>query len=150
MGGEYPSAAIKTFAQGVGQASVAKPFKLPWEWPGAMADDEVLSSVLKGTLGIVHTEDLLLEAVRDLVREEVKGYIRQRLEDRPALKEEMKQGVAALIEAKVREASALLLIAKSAAKLGVELVPAPLRKEVAKELVDALEKEITTILERTQ
>lgn len=115
-----------------------------------MAEDEVLSSVLKGTLGIVHTEDLLLEAVQDLVREEVKGYIRQRLEDRPALKEEMKAGVAALIEAKVREASALLLIAKSAAKLGVELVPAPLRKEVAKELVDALEKEITTILERTQ
>lgn len=113
-----------------------------------MAEEEALSSVLKGTLGIVHTEDILLEAVRDLVREEVKGYIRKRLEDRPGLKEELKEGVAALIEAKVREASALLLIAKSAAKLGVELVPAHLREEVAKELVGALEKEITTILER--
>ncbi len=114
-----------------------------------MSEEEAIGSLLKGTLGIIHTEDILLEAVRDLVKEEVKRYVRQRLEDKPDLKEELKRGVAALIEAKVREASALVLIAKSAAKLGVELVPPHLREEVAKELVEALEKEISTILERT-
>ncbi len=112
-----------------------------------MSEEEAIESLLKGTLGIVHTEDLLLEAVRDLVKEEVKRYVRQRLEDRPAIKEELKNGVTALVEAKVREASALVLIAKSAAKLGVELVPPHLREKVAKELVGALEREITTILE---
>ncbi len=114
-----------------------------------MSGEETIGSLLKGTLGVIHTEDILFEAVRDLVKEEVKRYVRQRLEERPALKEELKSGIAALIEAKVREASALVLIAKSAAKLGVELVPPHLREEVAKELVDALEKEITTILDRT-
>lgn len=112
-----------------------------------MAEEEAIGSLLRSTLGIVHTEDLLLDAVRDLVREEVKDYIRQTLEEHPALKEEMKGAVKALLEAKVREASALLLIAKSAAKLGVELVPSELRQEVAKELVGAMEKEIATILE---
>jgi hypothetical protein len=81
------------------------------------------------------------------VKEEVKRYIRDRLEERPALKEELKAGVAALLEAKVKEASALLLIAKSGAKLGVELVPAHLRQEVARELMDALERDLTTVLE---
>ncbi|MFQ5839046.1 MAG: hypothetical protein ACE5HJ_09760 [Thermoplasmata archaeon] len=113
-----------------------------------MTQEEALGSILKSTLGIVHTEDILVDAVRDLIREEVKRYIRERLEERPHLKEELKRGIAALMEAKVKEASALVLIAKSAAKLGVELVPAHLREEVAKELVDALEREITTILER--
>lgn len=114
-----------------------------------MAEEDALGSLLRSTLGFVHTEDLLLEAVRDLVKEEVKDHIRQTLETHPSLKEEMKGGVKALLEAKVKEASALLLIAKSAAKLGVELVPPELRQQVAKELVGAMEKEIATILEGT-
>jgi hypothetical protein len=112
-----------------------------------MTEEEALGSLVKTTLGIVHTEDLMLEAVRDLLRDEVKRYIRARLEERPALKEELKRGVAALMEAKVREASALVLMAKAAAKLGVELVPAEVREEVAKEFVDALERDIATVLE---
>ena len=112
-----------------------------------MSEEEALGSLLKGTLGLVHTEDLLVEAVRDLLRDEVKRYIRDRLNERPALKEELKRGVAALMEAKVREASAFVLMAKAAAKLGVELVPPQLREEVAKELVDALERDIATVLE---
>ncbi len=112
-----------------------------------MTDEEAIGSLLKSTLGITHTEDILLDAVRDLVREEVKGYIHQKLEDHPSLKEEFKAGVKALMEAKIREAAALVLIAKSAAKLGVKLVPEDLREEMAKELVGAVEKEIATILE---
>ncbi|MEE9593658.1 MAG: hypothetical protein V3W28_08780 [Thermoplasmata archaeon] len=112
-----------------------------------MTEEDALGSLMKTTLGIVHTEDLMLEAVRDLLRDEVKRYIRARLEERPALKEELKRGVAALMEAKVREASALVLMAKAAAKLGVELVPAEVREEVAKEFVDALERDIATVLE---
>lgn len=111
------------------------------------AEEEAVGSLLRSTLGFAHTEDLLVEAVRDLVKEEVKRYIRDRLEERPALKEELKAGVAALLEAKVKEASALLLIAKSGAKLGVELVPAHLRQEVARELMDALERDLATVLE---
>lgn len=111
------------------------------------AEEEAVGSLLRSTLGIAHTEDLIVEAVRDLVKDEVKRYVRERLEERPALKEELKSGIASLLEAKVREASALLLIAKSAAKLGVELVPAHLRQEVARELVEALERDIATVLE---
>ncbi len=113
-----------------------------------MTGEEALGSFLKSTLGLVHTEDLLMNAVQDLLREEVKRYIRDRLDERPALKEELKRGVAALMEAKVREASAFVLMAKAAAKLGVELVPPQLREEVAKELVDALERDFATVFDR--
>ncbi len=112
-----------------------------------MTEEEARGALVKNTLGLVHAEDLLVDAVQDLLREEVKRYIRDRLDERPALKQELKRGVAALMEAKVREASSLVLMAKAAAKLGVELVPAHLREEVAKELVDALERDIATVLE---
>ncbi len=77
-----------------------------------MTEEEALGALVKNTVGLVHAEDLLVGAIRDLLREEVKRYIRDRLDERPALNQELKRGVAALMKAKVREASALVLMAK--------------------------------------
>jgi cellobiose-specific phosphotransferase system component IIA len=37
-----------------------------------MTEEEALGALMKNTLGLVHAEDLLVDAVRDLLREEVK------------------------------------------------------------------------------
>src|SRR3989304_3839034 len=83
----------------------------------------VVERLLKETGGILHSEDLILDAVRDLLKDEVKGYIRSRLDANPALKQELKEAVGGLMEAKLQEAYALMKVAKSRAKLGLELVP---------------------------
>lgn len=107
----------------------------------------MVESLLKGASGILHAEDLVLEAVRDLVKDEVKNYIREKLEQNPDLKEEMKAAVGEFLEAKVKEAYALMKVAKVSAKLGLELVPPHLREEVTKELLSVFEKELNAIME---
>lgn len=84
---------------------------------------EEIDSLLKGTRDIIHTEDLAIEAVRDLVKDEIKKYIKEKLNANPALKKELKAAVKDLLEAKIKEAFALVKVGKCAAKLGLELVP---------------------------
>jgi len=114
-----------------------------------MPEQKILESILKGSMGIVHAEDVLVEAVRDLVKDEIKRYIRDKLEANPQIKAELKEGIGDLMEAKMKEAYALVKIAKSGAKLGLELVPSHLRKEMTKDLVQIFEKEIDAIMEKT-
>jgi len=113
-----------------------------------MAQDHVVERLLKETGGILHSEDLIFDAVRDLLKDEVKAYIRHRLDANPELKKEIKDAVTELLEAKLREAYALIKIAKSGAKLGLELVPPHMRQQFAKEIVGIFEKEVAALLER--
>ena len=113
-----------------------------------MADEHVVEKLLKETGGILHTEELVLDAVRDLVKDEIKDYIRARLDANPELKAEIKAAVTELLEAKAREAFAMVKLAKSGAKLGLQLVPANLREQFTREIVTVFEKEIAAIMER--
>lgn len=114
-----------------------------------MAEDDIVELALKQTKGLLHAEDILVEAVRDLVKDEIKRYVREKLEGRPELKEEIKVAVAELMEAKIKEAAALVKMAKAGAKLGLELVPPHLREEVTKDLIGMFEKEISVLMEKT-
>jgi len=114
-----------------------------------MAEDEdIVSSLVKSTKSMLSSETLLIEAIQDLVKDEVKRHIRQKLEDNPALKSELKKAVEELLEAKVHEAYALLKIGKVGTKIGIELVPPKLRKEIGQELVSMFEKEVSKMLEQ--
>ena len=60
-----------------------------------MADDnKILKPLLKeGLYDIFGGEDILIDAARDLIREEIKEYIRNRLDENPQLKREFKDAV---------------------------------------------------------
>ena len=114
-----------------------------------MAEDNIVEKVLRDTMGSVHTEDLFVEAVRDLVKDEVKSYVRSRLDANPELKAEIREAVRELMEAKLREAYAFAKLAKAGVKLGLELVPPEMRAEVTKELARLIEREVGAIIERS-
>ena len=114
-----------------------------------MAEEHVVEKVLRDTIGAVHTEDLLVEALRDLVKDEVKAYVRVRLDANPELRVEIREAVKDLLEAKIREAYAFVKLAKAGAKLGLELVPAEMRTEVTRELARIIEKEVGALMART-
>ena len=113
-----------------------------------MVEDDLISSVVKSTKTMLSSETLLVEAVQDLVKDEMKRAIRARLDADPALREELKKAVEELMEAKIREAYALLKIGKCGAKIGIELVPPKLRKEIGQEIVSLFEKEFGRMLEQ--
>jgi hypothetical protein len=114
--------------------------------PG-MAEVNIAEKLLRDTMGAMHTEDLLVEALRDLVKDEVKAYVRARLDANPDLKGEIRAAVKDLMEAKIREAYAFVKLAKAGAKLGLELVPPEMRTEVTRELARIIEKEVASLME---
>jgi hypothetical protein len=115
-----------------------------------MVDNEdTLTQILKGAItDIMPQKDLVIEAVHELVRDEIKRYIRSKLDEDPALKKEIKDAINEYLSAKIREVNAALKLAKSGAKLGLNLIPEHLRQEVSKDIVNLFEKEMGEILER--
>lgn len=115
-----------------------------------MPQENVVAQVLKGGLmDLVGGEDLMTEALRDLLRDEVKRRMREELDRSPDIREEMKEAVRMYFEAKVHETYASLKFAKASAKLGVNLMPRELREELGRELASVIEKEVGALLEKS-
>jgi hypothetical protein len=108
-------------------------------------ENKVLKPLLKeGIYDVFGGEDLLIDAARDLIREEIKTYIKDRLDSDPALKKEFKDAIGMYFEAKLMEAFANIKLVKAGAKLGLEMIPKKMKNRMSKEL----EKELTKILEK--
>ena len=110
-------------------------------------DDDFVNSILKGTSAMMSSETILVDAVQDLVRDEVKRHIRQKIDSDPELKKELTDAVRMLMDAKIHEAIAVLRLAKGGAKLGLAMVPPELRQEMGQELVSMFEQEVSKMLE---
>jgi len=113
-----------------------------------MAEEDIINSVMKSTRTMLSSETIILDAIQDLVKDEVKRSIREKLDANPELKKELKEAVKDLMEAKIHEAYAILKIGKAGAKLGIEMVPPEMRKEIGKEIVTLFEKEVSRLLEQ--
>ena len=112
-------------------------------------DGNLVTQVLKGGFtDLLGNEELVVEAMRDLLREEIKRKMREALDADPALKEELKDAVRLYFEARVHQAYASLKFMKASAKLGVTMLPTQLRDELGKEIGSLLEKEVAALLEK--
>ena len=105
-----------------------------------------IEKLLTGNLGsqvkeLMATEDILLEAVRDLVKDEIKTYIREKVDSDAELKEELKDAISYYFNAKARSIYAELKASRAAARLGLRILPDELQGEVGEALVGLFEKE---------
>jgi hypothetical protein len=108
-------------------------------------ENKVIKPLLKeGLYDIFGGEDILIDAARDLIREEIKNYIRSRIDENPELKREFKDAVGMYFEAKLMEAFANVKLVKAGAKLGLDMVPKKMKSRMSKEL----EEELTKLLEK--
>ena len=109
-------------------------------------DNQILKPLLKeGLYDVFGGEDLLIDAARDLIKDELKLYIREHLDEKPELKKEFKDAIGMYYEAKLMEAFASIKLVKAGAKLGLEMVPKKMKARMSKEL----ELELTKLLEKT-
>jgi len=114
-----------------------------------MSERTPIEDMLAESTNMLRAENLVAEALKDLVRDEVKRYIRTKIDENPELKNEMKAAVEELMEAKIKEGYAMVKLAKAGVKLGLELVPPKMREEFSKDLVSVIQKEIGGFMERT-
>ena len=110
------------------------------------SNTDILKPLLKdGLVDVFGGEDLLIEAARDLVKEELKEHIRAKIDANPELKKEFKDAIGMYFEAKLMEAFANIKLVKAGAKLGIDMIPEDMKKRMSKEL----EQEISKLLEKT-
>ena len=114
-----------------------------------MAIERLLTgSIREHVSEFIQTEDLVLESVRDLVKDELKVYIRSKIDDDLELKAELKEAVKYYFNAKARSLYAELKASHAAAKLGMSLLPDELRTEASGALVSLFERELGEVLDR--
>lgn len=115
-----------------------------------MAEDPVVAQMLKGGFSdLLGNDAIVVEAFRDLLRDEVKAKMRAALDANPELKQELTDAVRLYFEAKVHEYYATLKFAKASAKLGVTLLPDDLRAELGKDIGRFIERELAGLLEKS-
>ncbi|MHB8604238.1 MAG: hypothetical protein ACYDCK_03195 [Thermoplasmatota archaeon] len=115
-----------------------------------MASDSgsFVSQLIKGA-DLLGNDSLVLDALRDLLKDEIKGRMREELLRHPELHQEMKDAVRLYFEAKVHEYYATLKFAKASAKLGVNLMPEDLRAQLGREVASFVEREVSQLLEKS-
>ncbi|RZD46331.1 MAG: hypothetical protein CXT69_00310 [Methanobacteriota archaeon] len=117
--------------------------------PLIMAIERLLTGSIRDQVkDLIQTEDLILEAMRDLVKDELKNYIRSRIDDNPELKADIKEAISYYFNAKAKTLYAELKASHAAARLGIALLPDELQGEVGNALVSLFEKELGNVLDR--
>ena len=114
-----------------------------------MAIERLLTGSIKDQIkDLMSTEDLVIEAFRDIVKDELKTHIRNKVEADPDLKAEIKEAVSYYFQSKARSIYAELKATRAATRLGLRLLPDDLQGEVGEALVSLFEKELGNLLEK--
>lgn len=113
-----------------------------------MPGESLLKTTLKGGILDLGTDEIVIDALKDIVRDELKGRMREALDKNPELKAEFKEAVRSYFEAKVQQTYAELKLAKASAKLGLEVMPPQLRDKLSREVAQMVEREVTSLLEK--
>ena len=111
--------------------------------------NQLMPLVKAATTDVLGSEDILVEALRDLVRDEIKRAISARLEEDPELREEIRAAIQEYLASKARQVVASVKLAKAGTKLGLALIPKELKEEMSKEILRVVEKELGAIMERS-
>ncbi len=114
-----------------------------------MSDGEkTIIPLIKNVTEVIDAEELAMEAARDLIKDEIKRVIRAKLDENPALRDEIKDAISLYLESKARAAFAMVKLTKCGAKLGLELIPPGLKQEMTREVVSIFQEEINAMISK--
>ena len=86
--------------------------------------------------------------VQDIVKDELKAHIRNKIEEDPDLHAEIKEAVNYYFQQKARSVYAELKATRAATRLGLRLLPDELQGEVGEALIGLFEKELGAMLDK--
>jgi hypothetical protein len=110
---------------------------------------EPLDILLKTTQDLLRPEELVREATRDLVKDEIRKHLERTLKDDPKLQQDLKESVKDLLNARAMEYAAVVRVGAATARLGLSALPPEVRQAMMRELVDLVSKELGQIAERS-
>ncbi len=110
---------------------------------------EPIDVLLKSTTDLLRPEELVREATRDIVKDEIRRHLEKTLQEDPKLAQDLKDAVKALLAARATEYAALVRVGTATARLGLSALPPDVRRAMTKDIVDLISKELGQIVERS-
>jgi len=110
---------------------------------------EPIDVILRSTRDLLRPEELVREATRDLVKDEIRRHLEKTLHDDPKLAEDLKDAVRDLLAARATEYAALVRVGTATARLGLSALPSDVRRALTHDIVEMLSKELGQIVERS-
>ncbi len=110
--------------------------------------EDLIREVMKTTGSALQIENIMMESFRDILKDQIKDKMRETLEKNPQIKKEIEEAVDILIEARLKEAYALIKLAKASSKLGLEVAPAGIREDMIKSFTSLFENEMMELMKR--
>lgn len=108
-----------------------------------------IDAMIKKSEEVLPSEELFIEAVRDLMKDQIKEYLKEKLEKNPKIKDAIREAMLGYVAAKVKESEAMTKLVKAFAELGVITLPPEMREELVKSMYETFKKEIDEIIEKT-
>ena len=110
---------------------------------------EPIDILVKSTRDLLRPEELVREATRDIVKDEIRRHLEKTLREEPKLDQALRDAVHDLLTARAMEYAALVRVGTATARLGLAALPADVRRALTKDLVELLSKELGQIVERS-
>jgi len=105
--------------------------------------------LLKSTTDLLRPEELVREATRYIVKDEIRRHLEKTLQEDPKLAQDLKDAVKDLLAARATEYAALMRVGTATARLGLSALPPDVRHALTKNIVDLISKELGQIVERS-
>jgi predicted transcriptional regulator len=104
---------------------------------------------LKDILRTMPSEELYFEAIREIMKDLIKEYIRKRINQNQELKNEIAQVLQDFMESKIKEYDSMARMAKVTAKIGLMTTPENIKDQAVSDFTNMFRKEIEEIIKRT-
>lgn len=109
---------------------------------------DALDVLLRGAGELMHPEEILAEATRDLVKEEIRHHLERKLKENPELAKELKAAVHDLLEARAMEYAALIRVTATTARLGFAAAPDSVKGVLARDVASLLSRELNSLVDK--
>jgi len=110
---------------------------------------EPIDVLLRSSRDLLRPEELVREATRDIIKDEIRRHLEKTLRDDPELAQNLKDAVKDLLAARASEYAALVRVGTAAAHLGLSALPPETRQAMTKDIVKLISKELGQIVERS-
>jgi len=110
---------------------------------------EPIDVLVAGTRDLLRPEEIVRDATRDIIKDEIRRHIEKTLKEDPELAQDLRDSVRQLLEARALEYAALLQVGTCTARLGLSTLPESVRKKLKQDITKLLARELGGIVEQS-
>ncbi|OWP56486.1 MAG: nitrite reductase [Thermoplasmatales archaeon B_DKE] len=110
---------------------------------------ENLDLYIKRFMSTMPSEELYFEAIREIMKDIIKEYIKKKINESEGLRLEIMEVLKEYMEARLKEYDSMAKMAKVTAKIGVATAPKSIKDEAMTDFLSSFQSEIEEIIKRT-